>query len=66
MTVPQLIQAMGPLHVNYPDHVSCARIPRPAIPLPNLAVVGRGPDYNLPNVHSFWGLVAAITRWAMR
>lgn len=66
MTAAELIEAMGPLHVNHEHHELHTRIPRPAIPLPNLVEVGRGPQYDIPAIHSFWGLITAAVKLVLR
>ncbi len=63
MPAAELIDAMGPLWVNHSQHATPnARVPKPPVRLPNL-VHERPPEYDLPNVHSFWGLIHAIVRY---
>mgnify|MGYP001577881847 CR=1 FL=1 len=65
MTVPQLIEAMGPLHVHHPDYKPHGRVPLPQVPLRNL-VKDPYPEYSIPDIHSFWGLIAAVAKMVLR
>mgnify|MGYP003396145421 CR=1 FL=1 len=61
MTVGELIEAMGPLHVN---HAQFKARPRSLLPLPNLAL----PRVEIESGHNvtFTELVVLTWRWMMR
>ena len=66
MTVPELIDAMGTLYVLHPQHCKPhEKVPLPQVPLRNL-VKDPYPEYSIPDIHSFWGLIAAVTRMVLR
>lgn len=60
MTVKQLIEAMGSLHVHHKDF---QERPRSLLPMPNLA--GRQPvfEYSDPG---FWSIIKMFLQWAAR
>ena len=57
MTAAELIELMGPLHVNHPKYKAKARS---LLPIPNIA--GLQPVYECKDP-SFWALCKSAIRW---
>ena len=57
MTAAELIELMGPLHVNHPEYKARDRS---LLPIPNIA--GRQPVYECKDP-SFWSLCKNFIRW---